>query len=199
MFRSGHVICPMELVEDSAYDLAGLLANSFGRRMARGVGAAFITSLLTDADAGVTTAAASPTADEVLDLIASVDDAYAQNGAFLMSTATLTVLKKLKASTGGQYALDVDRAANGQITIEGYPVFQSPSMPGIASAAKVIAFGDLSRFIRRQVRNSLEVRMYRERYATSGQVAYESFLRVQGKLAKATNAPMPIRLLVCKT
>ena len=121
------------------------------------------------------------------------------NGAFLMSTATLTVLKKLKASTGGSYALDIDRDAVGRTTLEGYPIFQSPSMPSIASTAKIIAFGDLSRFIRRQVRNSLEIKIYRERFAELGQLAYESFLRVQGRLAKATNAPMPIRLLVCKT
>ena len=43
-FRSGMVVVPMELVQDSAYDLESLLANSFGRRMARGAGAAFITA-----------------------------------------------------------------------------------------------------------------------------------------------------------
>lgn len=198
-WRSGHVIAPMELAADSAFDLAALLASAFGRRMARGVGAAFITQLLSDAATGVTTAASSPTADEILDLIASLDNAYGVSGSFLMSASTLTTLQKLKTSTGGAYALPIFQLPDGQWTLFFRPVFISPSMPAIGAGAKCIAFGDLSRFIRRQVRNSMEVKIYRERYAEKAQVAYEMFLRTQGQLAKATHMPVPVQLLVCKT
>jgi HK97 family phage major capsid protein len=196
--RSGHIIASMELVQDAAYDFSGLLAQNFGRRFARGVGAAFITQLLSDAAVGVTTASPSAiTGDEILDLIASVDAAYAMRGAFLMSTATLTALRKLKASTSGDYLLPFGKDAAGRKTLFDFPIYESPSMPAIGATNKSIAFGDLSRFIRRQVRNSLTVKTYVERYATSGQVGYEGFLRVDGKLAKAANAPVPVRLLQC--
>ena len=78
-----------------------------------------------------------------------------------------------------------------------FSVYMSSSMANIEANAKPIAFGDLSRFIRRQVRNSLAVKTYVERYAPSGQIAWEGFLRVDGRLAKAANAPLPIRLLAC--
>ena len=196
MWRSGHIIGSLELAADSAFDLSGVLAAGFGRRFARGVGASFITQLLSDATTGVTTA--SPTAitgDEILDLIASVDNAYAIRGSFLMSTATMTALRKLKASTGGSYLLPFGKDAAGRKTLFDFPVYESPSMPAIGALAKVIAFGAVDRFIRRQVRNSLTIRTYTERYANAGQIAWEGFLRVDGKLAKAANAPVPVRLL----
>lgn len=197
-WRSGHIICSHELASDSAFPLDSLLAAAFARRFARGVGAQFNTTLLSDADVAVTSA--SPTAltgDEILDLVAGLDSAYAQVGGFLMNVATLTALRKLKASTGGAYLLPISRDAAGRPTLFDMPVFLSPSMPSIQASAKVIAFGDLSRFIRRQVRNSLTVKTYVERYATSGQIAYEGFIRTDGKLAKAANSPLPVRLLQC--
>jgi HK97 family phage major capsid protein len=114
-----------------------------------------------------------------------------------MNITTLTALRKLKASTGGSYLLPIGRDASGRWTLFDFPVFVSPSMASIGASNKPIAFGDLSRFIRRQVRNSLNVKMYNERYATSGQVAWEAFLRTDGRLAKAANSPLPIRLLQC--
>jgi HK97 family phage major capsid protein len=198
MWRSGHIISSIELAQDSAFPLEAMLAQNFGRRFARGLGAAFITQLLTDATVGVTSA--SPTAvtgDEILDLIASVDAAYTLGGSFLMSTATLIVLRKLKGSTSGDYLLPFGRDGAGRKTLFDFPIYESPSMPSIASTAKAIAFGDVSRFIRRQVRNSLLVKTYTERYADRGQVAYEGFLRVDGKLAKSANMPVPIRVLAC--
>src|SRR5262249_60049285 len=90
-WRSGHIIASMELAADSAFPLSTVLAGLFGRRMARGVGAQFITNLIADATVGVTSASPTAlTADEILDLIASVDPAYSQAGGFLMNVTTLT-------------------------------------------------------------------------------------------------------------
>jgi HK97 family phage major capsid protein len=199
LWRSGLIVAPLELAQDSAYDLASLLASSAARRFARGVGSQFITNLLADATTGVTSA--SPTAitgDEVLDLVASVDSAYAINGSYLASTATVTALRKLKASTAGSYLLDFDRdPVTGRKTLFDFPIYESPSMAAIGATNVPLAFGDLSRIIRRQVKNGLTVRVYLERYAEKGEIGYESFLRVDSKLSKATNAPVPVRLLAC--
>ena len=198
MWRSGHIIASMELAADSAFPLSTVLATLFGARFARGVGAQFVTNLIADATVGVTSASPTAlTADELLDLIASVDPAYSQRGSFLMNVTVLTALRKLKASTGGSFLLPFGRDANGRTTLFDHTVYMSPSMAGIEALAKPIAFGDLSRFIRRQVRNSLTVKTYNEKYATSGQIGWEAFLRVDGKLAKAASAPVPIRVLAC--
>src|SRR5262249_53518994 len=99
MWRSGQVRAPRELAEDSGFDLRTLLAESFGRRFARGIGAAHTTALLGAATLGKTAASATAiTGDEIVDLIASVDPAYGANGAFLMNFTTFTALRKLKGS-----------------------------------------------------------------------------------------------------
>ena len=198
MWRSGHIIAPLELAADSAFDLSTLLAGAFGRRFARGCGAAFTATLLTDADVAVTSAANNAiTVDECLTLVGALDAAFAMRGAFLMAFSTYIQLLKQKGAGGGAYLVEAEVDDQGYPTLFGRRVYLSPSMPAIAANAKSIAYGDLTKFIRRQVRDSLLVKVYNERYATSGQIAYEGFLRTDGKLAKATNSPLPVRLLQC--
>lgn len=198
LYRSGLIAASMELVADSAFDLAGLLATSAARRMARGVGVAFVTQLLIDADVAVTSASPTiVTPDEALSLMGALDAAYAMRGVWMMSFGSYVAFLKQKGSTGGSYLLEPELDAQGYPTLFGRRVYLSPSFPAIASTAKAIAFGDATRFIRRQVRNSLAIKVFSERYAELGQVAYEAYLRVDGKLAKAATSPLPVRLLQC--
>jgi HK97 family phage major capsid protein len=195
-WRSGLVRVDTELAEDSAFNLDEFLAAAFARRFARGIGAYFVTQLLSQATLGKT--AASPTAvvpDELLDLMASVDAAYAQRGAFLMNFPTFTSIVKVKASTGGSYLADVDVDPEGHPLLFTRQAYLSPSMPNMTTGLKSVAFGDLTRFIRREVRNSLSLRVYTERYAELGEIAYESFYRCDGMLAKAANSPIPVKYL----
>ena len=197
-WRSGMIRCPIELVQDSAFPLVAVLAGIFARRFARGVGAAFVTALLAAADAGVTSA--SPTAltgDEILDLVASVDPAFMNSGAFMMNPTTLVYLQKLKATSGGEYLVESGTDAQGFPTIFSRRVYCSPSYATIAGDAKVISFGDHTKFISREVRNSLAVKTYVERYAEYGQVGYEAHWQIQGNLAKSSAGPLPVRLLQC--
>jgi HK97 family phage major capsid protein len=197
-WRTGMIRSPVELAQDSAFDLGTLLAAVFAKRFARGCGSAFVTALLAAADNAVVSAA--PTAlvvDEVLSLVAAVDPAYMLSGTFMMNPSTLLFLQKLKASTGGSYLVEAKRDAEGYPTLFGYRVYLSPSYPTIAANAKVISFGDHTRFIRREVRNSLAIKTLVERFAEYGQVGYEAHWQVQGDLAKPTVGPLPVRLLVC--
>jgi HK97 family phage major capsid protein len=197
LYRSGLINASSELVNDSAFDLAGLLAGAFARRFARGVGAAFITQLLADADVAITSASPTiVTPDELMSLMGALDASYAMRGVF-MSFASYIAFLKQKGSTGGSYLLEPELDSEGYPTLFGRRCYLSPSMPGIAALGKAIAFGDATRFVRRQVRGSLAVRVFVERYAELGQVAFESYLRVDGKTAKAANSPLPIRLLQC--
>jgi HK97 family phage major capsid protein len=197
-WRGGHIVASMELAADSAFPLSNVLADLFGRRFARGVGAQFVTNLIADSTVGATTA--SPTiitGSEIIDLIASCDPAYQRSGGFLLRDATTTALRKQTANTAGNFLGMFGRDSSGRKTLFDYPIYESPSMPAIGASAKCVAFGDLSRFIRRQVRDSLTMKTYTEKYATSGGIGWEAFLRCDGKLAKATNSPLPIRLLQC--
>jgi hypothetical protein len=69
------------------------------------------------------------------------------------------------------------------------------SIPNAATGQKVCCYGDLSHLIRREVRNSLTVRTYVERCAEQRQIAYESFWRMDGALAKSAVSPVPVKYL----
>ena len=197
-WRSGMIRCPIELVQDSAFPLVTVLAGIFARRFARGVGASFVTALLAAADAAVTSAAPTAlTGDEVLGLIGAVDPAFMISGTFMMNPATLLYLQKLKASTGGSYLIESSTDAQGYPTVFGHRVYCSPSYATIAGDAKVISFGDHTKFISREVRNSLAVKTFIERFAEYGQVGYEAHWQIQGNLAKSGAGPLPVRLLQC--
>lgn len=194
MHRSGEVRYPIELAQDSFFDMPTMLARSFARRFARGVGATHTATLLTAAALGKTAAAVNAvTGDELLDLVSSVDPAYAQNGAFLLNLATMTSLRKLKGATSGDYLLDIDTDAQGRPTIFGYTCYISPSMPNMTTGQKTILFGDLSRFYRRE--GPLVTKVSIERYAELGQRSAQGFWRVDGQLAKSANSPVPVKYL----
>jgi len=196
-WRSGHVRASIEIAQDSAFDLTALLARAFARRFARGIAPTFTTSLLSQATLGKTAASATAvTPDELLDLMASLDAAWAQQGSFAMNFATFMSIAKVKASTGGSYLAPISNDAQGRPTIFGRTCYLSPSMPAMTTGLKSVVFGDLSRFLRREVANSLKVRTYVERYAEVGQVAWEGFWRVDGALAKAANSPVPVKYLI---
>jgi len=191
-WRSGMMRASVELAQDSHFPLEALLAGVAALRFARGVGAAFITTLLGAAGLGVTAAATNAiAADEVFSLIDSLDAAYLPNAAFLMSHATFTALSKLKGAGSGNYLFPVTLNAEGRPLLAGFPVYFSPSMPALAAGAKTVTFGEHSRFLRREVIGSLQLKTYVERYAELGQVAWEAFLRTDGALAlSGSNVPV---------
>jgi HK97 family phage major capsid protein len=194
-YRSGIVGVSLELYQDSAYDLGNLIADSVTPAFARGVGAAFTATLLTSASSGVTAGSATVIApDELYSLIDSVDESYQANASCLMRRSTLTALRKLKTTGGGNYLFPEARDADGYPTLLGYRVYVSPSMGALSTGAKPISFGDHSKFIRRQVANSFTVRRYVERYAELGQITFEAFMRTDGGLAKSATT-MPVKVL----
>ncbi|MGH9516363.1 MAG: phage major capsid protein [Terriglobales bacterium] len=195
-WRSGLIRASVELVGDSQFNFEKLLARAIGVRFASGIGASFVSTLLTQATSGLT--AASPTAvagDELYSLIDSVDESYQNaNASWLMRRSTLTAIRKLKASTGGDYLFPEARDSAGFPLLLGYRVYICPSMGALSTGAKPISFGDHSRFVRRQVRNSLVVKTYVERYAEFGQIAYEGYVRSDGALLK-TSTTNPVKFL----
>ncbi len=196
-WRSGHLKASMELSQDAEFDLSSVIAELSAQRMARGIGTQMITNLIAGSTSGATAASAGAIVpDDLLSLIASVDPVYAQRGVFLMNMSCLTSILKVKGSTSGDYLLHVDLDAEGRPTLFGRTTYLCPSLPNIATGQKCVLFGNVSDyFIRRQVRDSLSVRVFRERWADSGQLGYETFWRGDSALAKPTVAPCPVRYL----
>ncbi len=194
-WRSGFVSASWEVLQDSSFDFEALLADTFGKRLARGIAKYLIGVLVASAPVGVT--AASPTAvtaNEVLELLDVLSEDFQPNASWLMRQSTLNAIRELKSSSGGNFMFPAAQTADGQETLMGRRVYASPSMDALTDIGFPVAYGDFSKFVIRRVAGSVAIKAFPERQAEYGRVCYESYLRADGALLAAT-PPAPIVLL----
>lgn len=184
-----------ELLNDSAFDLPGYLAKEFARRIGAkeedaffvGNGTSKPTGILNatgGGEVGVTASAvAALTADEIIDLYYSLKKPYRKRAVFVMNDSTVKAIRKLKDGNG-QYLWQPSIQAGAPNTILDSPLITSASMPTIASAAKTIAFGDMTYYWIAD-RQSRTFRRLNELYAANGQIGFIATQRVDGKLTLA--------------
>tara|TARA_Y100000591_G_scaffold202153_1_gene174885 strand:+ start:1 stop:1047 length:1047 start_codon:yes stop_codon:yes gene_type:complete len=147
-----------ELLADGGVDIEAFLSADAGRALGNGAGADFVNGngsskphgVVDKASAGVTCASATAiTTDEVIDLYHSVTAPYRQNGAWLMNDATMKVIRQLKDSNG-QYLWQPSLQLGNPDNLIGLPVATDPNVETIATAKKVMAFGDMSKYYIRE-------------------------------------------------
>ena len=193
-WRSGFVPVSWELLVDSFFDVEGLLAATFGKRLARGIGQYLVGVLHASAPIGVTAASATVvTANEIIDLLDAVDPDFQPGAAFVLSQRTLNALHKM-VTTGGAYVFPPQQDAAGRQLLLGRKVYVSPSMGLLAAVGYPIAYGDFSKFVRREVAGSVAIKAFPERNAEHGQNTFESYLRCDGAILQTATAA-PIQLL----
>lgn len=190
-----------EFLNDQGINIEGEVANFFAERFGRGVNAHFTTGTGSSQPTGVLAASggsalgktaaavAAITATEVLDLIHSVDPAYrsSPSAALMMNDSTLAAIKSLTVGTADNRPLFVPSMREGDPDrIWGFNFVINQDMPSLATGQKVIAFGDWSKYIIRQVGN-FNLRRLDERYADDLVVGYVGWARFDGKLID-TNA-----------
>ncbi len=184
-----------ELLNDSVFNLEQYIAKEFGRRMGAKEEEAFFIGDATGkptgifnatggAQLGITAASASTiTVDEVIDLFYSLKSPYRKNAVFVTNDATVKAIRKLKDGNG-QYLWQPSITAGQPDTILNRPVKTSAYVPTIASAAKVIAFGDFSYYWVAD-RQGRSFQRLNELFAVNGQVGFKATQRVDGKLILA--------------
>lgn len=184
-----------ELLNDSVFNLEQYIAKEFGRRMGAKEEEAFFIGDATGkptgifnatggAQLGITAASASAiTVDEVIDLFYSLKSPYRKNAVFVTNDATVKAIRKLKDGNG-QYLWQPSITAGQPDTILNRPVKTSAYVPTIASAAKVIAFGDFSYYWVAD-RQGRSFQRLNELFAVNGQVGFKATQRVDGKLILA--------------
>ena len=196
------VLVSEELLNDSEFDIQGLLNRSFARVFADAEEPAYIsgdgvnkpTGFLVDAQTGATTAgAAAITSDEVIDLFYSLKSGYRRVATFLMNDSTEKYLRKLKNATTGDYMWQPGLTAGQPNTLLGRPIDNSDSMPAIAASAKTIAFGDFKQYTIKDT-IGMQMQVLDQLYAENGQVGFKGNERTDGKLI----VPEAIKVLVQK-
>ncbi len=198
-YYSKLILCPAELIEDSAFNLPAFIGEACGIRIGRiqadhfttGTGAGQPYGAVTQATLGKTaTSATAISADDIMDLAQSVDPAYRKTGcAFSMNDAILFAVKKLKDGMG-RYLMQPSLAMGSPDTLLGYPISINQSMDStVSSGKKTILFGQHSKY---KIRDVAEIRLRRlvERYAEYDQEGFIMFMRSDGNLLDAGTHPL---------
>lgn len=180
-----------ELAQDSIFNLEPMLGGLLGERLGRiansklttGSGSSDVQGIVTGSSLGKTAAATGAiTADEIIDLLHSVDPAYrtSPKTAFMLNDSTLAAIRKLKDGDGnylwqmGNYQVGVPGS------ILGYRYYVNQAMDSLAAAKKVMIFGDFSKFYVRKVQSPV-VAVVRERFWPDLGIA--GLIRFDGVLA----------------
>lgn len=198
-YTSKIILVSNELLEDTAFDLASELGRMAGERIGRaleghlttGDGSSKPNGIVTASTLGKTAASATAiTADEIIDLIHSVDPAYRNGAAFMMHDNIILAIRKLKASGSGDYIWQPGAQEGVPDRLFGYPLYVNQKMDGVIDAAsKVILFGQMKKYIVRDVRFVRLKRMV-ERYADYDQEGFVAFSRHDGDLLDAGTHPI---------
>jgi len=144
-----------ELIADSGVNIVEFLANQFGNalgyaiadKIVNGTGTVEPTGFLPVAGTGVTGStgvSGAFTADNVIDLIYSLDGSLRNRPSFAMlaNSTSVAALRKLK-DTAGNYVFQVGDSKDRRDLILGVPVIEVPALPSPAIGVNSLAVGDL--------------------------------------------------------
>ena len=160
---SGLISVARELITDAGVDLMGFIATEVGNALGYAVNTGLTTGTGTVQPTGVLNVAGSAlvggtgvagafTADNIFDLIYSLDGAVRSKNTFglQMNGKSISAVRKLKDNYG-RYLFEPALSAEKRDLIGGYVVYENPAMPDIATGAKSIIAGDLASYYVRSV------------------------------------------------
>ena len=125
----------------------------------------------------------SVTADEVVQLHDRIKDEFQENAIWIMSPATRTALRLLKATTG-YYLLNDDVSSPFGTTLLGKPVYVSDNMPNMAAGKNAIFYGDF-RGLATKFNEELSIEVLREKYADEHAVGVIGWFEFDSKVEDA--------------
>jgi len=187
-----------ELVLDAGVDIVGFLADQFGNafgnaignKLINGTGSVEPTGFLPVAGTGVlgsTGVSGAFTADNIVDLVYSLDGALRAKPSFalLANSTSIAALRKLKDSYG-RYLFDIGLGQDKRDLILGVQVIETPSMPNPAVGANSVAVGDLKSLY---IRNAGGLQVDRsDDYAFGNDLAtWRATWRIDGALVQTAN------------
>lgn len=186
-----------ELLQDSFFNLDGLLAELLGERLGRfsntefttGSTAGKISGFITGSTSGKTAASATAfTRAELVDLMHSVDPAYRNSpkARWMFNDTTLAALKKLSFGSGDDRPLWVPGMALGAPdTLEGKPYSINQDMATAATTTKPIAFGDFGKY-KIRIAKGITLEVTRDRYWDERVNGYVAICRMDGRLVNTS-------------
>ncbi|MBW4330583.1 phage major capsid protein [Stakelama sp. CBK3Z-3] len=154
------------MLDDAGFDVETWLAGEIANEFARAEGAAFVSGSGVNQPKGFLNVGTSSAGDAardfgtlqylpsgadgafgdtpdamLIDLVQSLRAPYRQGASFVMNSATLAHVRKLKTADGA-FLWQPSLAAGQPATLLGYPVVEAEDMPDISSESLSIAFGN---------------------------------------------------------
>ena len=154
------------MLDDAGFDLESWLASEIAMEFARAEGSAFVTGSGIDQPEGFLTAPVSTAEDGVrafgslqyigtgdadgfgldpdaklIDLVHTMKSGHRQGASFVMNSATLAEVRKLKTADGA-FLWQPGLVEGQPDRLLGYPVVEAEDMPDIAAGTFPIAFGN---------------------------------------------------------
>ncbi|MXU66314.1 phage major capsid protein [Oceanomicrobium pacificus] len=192
------------LLDDSAFDVEGWLAERIADRFARAEGAAFLSGTGADQPLGVMSYTAVPDAswswgnlgyvatgesgdfnpgepaDAIVDLVYALGARYRANAHFVMNSKTAGAVRKMK-DADGRFLWSDGLAAGEPARLMGYPVLVAEDMPDIAPDATAIAFGDFNAGY--TIAERPDLRILRDPFSAKPNVLFYATKRVGGDVS----------------
>lgn len=184
----------MQLLQDNAFDLNAFLAEAMGERIARATNAAFTTGtgssqpqgIITGASLGNTAASATAiAADDILDLIHSIDPSYRNKPTFglMANDSVISVIRSLGLGSANDFPIFIPSMTAGEPDkLFGFNLYYNNDMESaITTGKKTLLAADFSKFV---VRSAGGVQMVRlnERYMDELEVGFVSYARKDAKV-----------------
>jgi HK97 family phage major capsid protein len=184
----------MELLQDSAINIEQFIGELLGERLARrvnseltvGDGTGDPLGIVAASAAGKTSASTTAfTADEIIELLHSVDPAYraSPKARFMFNDTTLSQIRKLKNGDGSYLWTmgDIREGVPGRLLGVAYSVNQA--MVNAATGTKPIVFGDFGKYYVRKV-GSPVIGVRREYYWPN--IGLAGIVRLDGDLIQTS-------------
>ncbi len=192
------------LLDDSAFDVEGWLAQRIADKFSRAEAAAFVngdgdekpTGFLTYPKADndvwawgsigyVPTGSggdfsASDPADAIVDLVYALGARYRANATFVMNSKTAGAVRKMK-DADGRFLWSDGLAAAEPARLMGYPVLIAEDMPDIATDAFAVAFGDFRAGY--TVAERPDLRILRDPFSAKPHVLFYATKRIGGDVS----------------
>lgn len=180
-----------ELLYDAAFNLEKYITEEFTRALANAEEDAFLngdgvnkpTGIFDSkkgGELGVTTKAQTITADELIDLVYSLDRPYRKKAAFILNDATVAQIRKLK-DVNGAYIWQPSLKDGEPDRLLGYPAYTSAFAPKTDKGKLAVAFGDFS-YYKIGDRGNRSFQDLKELFAGNGMVGFLGKERVDGIL-----------------
>jgi HK97 family phage major capsid protein len=187
-----------EMVEDAGVDILGFLATQTGNALGYAVNGALTTGTGTTQPTGIVTAAGSGitgstavsgafTADNLIDLVYSVDTAgrTLPGTGWQLNAQGISAVRKLK-DTAGQYLFSPSLTADARDLLLGYPIYENPAMASPATSAKSVIFGHLPSYFARTV-GGLRLDRSDDYAFQNDLITFRATMRVDGNLIQTSH------------